>query len=94
MVLALKKLGRRNKDSGIFVRLKKFLPSCSACHVLLVPFNLYCCICPVLPVLFYLSRSGCTVLVPDSKSRNIPEVVMLGTGQLGLLEFGEGGTVG
>ncbi len=32
--------------------------------------------------------------VPDSKSRNIPEVVIVGAEQLGFWEFGEGGTVG
>ncbi len=32
--------------------------------------------------------------VPDSKSRNIPEVVIVRRGQLGFWEFGEGETVG
>ncbi len=31
---------------------------------------------------------------PDSKSRNIPEVVIVRRGQLGFWEFGKGGTVG
>ncbi len=33
-------------------------------------------------------------IVPDSKSRNIPEVVIVWRGQLGLWEFGKGGAVG
>ncbi len=32
--------------------------------------------------------------VPDSKSRSIPEVVIVRRGQLGFWEFGKGGTVG
>ncbi len=32
--------------------------------------------------------------VPDSKSRNIPEVVIVRRGAVGVLGIGEGGTVG
>ncbi len=37
---------------------------------------------------------GSGIGVPDSKSRNIPEVIIVGAGQLGFWEFGEGGSVG
>jgi hypothetical protein len=32
------------------------------------------------------------VIVPDSKSRNIPEVIIAGAGQVEFWEFGEGGS--
>jgi hypothetical protein len=32
--------------------------------------------------------------VPDSKSRNIPEVVIVGAGQVEFWEFGKGGSIG
>jgi hypothetical protein len=35
-----------------------------------------------------------SVTVPDSKSGNIPEVIIVRRGQLGFWEFGKGGTVG
>ncbi len=34
------------------------------------------------------------IIVPDSKSRNIPEVVIVGAGQVGFGEFGKGGSIG
>jgi hypothetical protein len=41
-----------------------------------------------------LKGQGLDFSVPDSKSRNIPEVVFVRRGQLGFWQFGKGGTVG
>ncbi len=60
-------------------------------------YILYICavVCYLRVTLFfvYVKNKPC-ISVPDSKSRNIPEVVIVRRGQLGFWEFGEGGSVG